>query len=100
MNPNITWEIIKQNPDKDWNYYYLSMNPNITWDIIKANTDKDWNYSLLFQNPMDKYLFPLCIMKRRAKERSALIKEELVANAWHPDRVQKWLDAGIDIEDC
>ncbi len=25
-------------------------------------------------------------------------KEELVATAWHPDRVGKWLDAGVDIE--
>ncbi len=25
-------------------------------------------------------------------------KEELVAAAWHPDRVAKWLEAGIDAE--
>jgi len=49
---------------------------------------------------MTNYEFPLCIMKRRAKERSALIKEELVAKAWHPSRVEKWLEAGMDIDDC
>jgi hypothetical protein len=26
-------------------------------------------------------------------------KEELVAAAWHPDRVAKWLEAGISVED-
>ena len=39
-------------------------------------------------------------MKRRAKERTSIIKEELIAKAWHPDRVQKWLDSGMDIDDC
>jgi len=29
-----------------------------------------------------------------------LIKEELVAKAWHPSRVEKWLEAGMDIDDC
>jgi hypothetical protein len=50
-------------------------------------------------NLMDKYQFPLCVIKRRAKERMAIIKEELVAKAWHPSRVQVWVDAGMDIDD-
>ena len=36
-NPNITWDIVLANPDKGWNYAYLSQNPNITWDIVSAN---------------------------------------------------------------
>ena len=99
-NPNITWEIVNANPDKDWDYFYLSWNPNITFGIVKANPDKDWDYYGLSMNQMTKYEFPLCIMKRRAKARSAIIKEELVAKAWHPSRVERWLEAGIDIEDC
>ena len=43
-NPNITWEIIQNNPDKDWWWYNISRNPNITWDIIVANPDKNWNW--------------------------------------------------------
>jgi hypothetical protein len=38
-------------------------------------------------------------MKRRAKERTQKFKEELVAKAWHPKRVQVWVDAGMDIDD-
>ena len=45
VNPNITWEIIQNNPDKDWNGgWYISCNPNITWDIIQNNPDKDWDW--------------------------------------------------------
>ncbi len=50
-NPNITWEIIQENPDKPWNYFELSKNSNITWDIIQANLDKPWNWKGLSCNP-------------------------------------------------
>ena len=90
----------KANPNKKWDYTYLSINQNITWEIVKANLNKRWNYCNLSKNQMSKYEFPKCIIKRRAKERISIIKEELIAKAWHPDRVQKWLDAGMDIDDC
>jgi len=32
-NQNITWQVVKNNPDKSWNFNKLSRNPNITWDI-------------------------------------------------------------------
>ena len=32
--------------------------------------------------------------RRRIKERMDLIKEELMAAAWHPRRVERWLEAG------
>ena len=50
-NPNITREIIKNNPDKPWDYYWLSQNPNITWDIVQNNPNKSWDYSLFSKNP-------------------------------------------------
>ncbi len=34
----------------------------------------------------------------RMKEFWKESKEELVAAAWHPERVAKWLEAGIDVE--
>ena len=100
MTINTFWKYILDNPDKKWDYSALSSNPNITWDIVKAHPDKPWDYSYLSSNHMNCFTFPICIMKRRAKERSALIKEELVAKAWHPSRVEKWLEAGLDIDDC
>jgi hypothetical protein len=32
--------------------------------------------------------------KPRVQERTRLLKEELMMEAWHPDRVERWLDAG------
>lgn len=43
-----------------------------------------------------KWLF---YSKRRQLERCALLKEELMMAAWHPRRVERWLDAGIEVED-
>ena len=31
---------IKNNPDKPWDYNYLSANPNITWSIVLDNPEK------------------------------------------------------------
>jgi hypothetical protein len=32
------------------NYKYLSANSNITWDFIKNNIDKDWNYNYMVRH--------------------------------------------------
>ena len=38
--PNVTWEIVKTNPQIPWDFSYLSRNPNITCDIITSNPDE------------------------------------------------------------
>ena len=53
-NPNITWDIIQNNPDKPWNWYAISNKPNITWDIIRNNPDKPWNWNNLTYNKFSK----------------------------------------------
>ena len=50
-NPNITWEIVKDNPDEDWNWRGLSGNQNITLEIVKDNINKDWSWNRLSYNP-------------------------------------------------
>ena len=50
-NPNITWDIIKENLDKPWDWRRLSYNPNITMDIIKDNTEQPWDWYGLSLNP-------------------------------------------------
>ena len=37
INPNITWDIIREHKNKPWDWYDIKYNPNITWDIIKDN---------------------------------------------------------------
>jgi hypothetical protein len=43
-NPNIPWEIIKNNPDKNWTYTLLCQNPNLTWEIIQNNHQYQYQY--------------------------------------------------------
>jgi hypothetical protein len=37
--------------------------------------------------------------KQRHQKRCLECKEELMMTTWHPRRVEKWLDAGCDVED-
>ena len=40
-----------------WNHphrFWISRNPNITWDIIKDNPDKDWKWGGISYNPFTK----------------------------------------------
>jgi hypothetical protein len=64
-NPNITWEIVKENPDRPWDYYCLSKNPNITWEIVKENPDRPWDYCYLSRN---EFLYNNTVCKREYKK--------------------------------
>ena len=37
------FNFILANPDKPWNWTYVSSNPNITMEIVNANPNKPWN---------------------------------------------------------
>ena len=50
-NANITMENVLKNPEKRWNYYYLSRHPNTTLKILLDNSEKPWNRYGLNQNP-------------------------------------------------
>lgn len=39
------------------------------------------------------------VHSKRLLQRISVFKEELLANAWHPSRVNKWLESGKDPED-
>ena len=43
----INRDIIKNNPEKPWNWYGITCNPNITWDIIQNNLEKPWDWYYL-----------------------------------------------------
>lgn len=53
-NCNITWHIIKNNLNNNlynWNWGSISMNQNITWDIVESNPEMPWDYNGLSLNP-------------------------------------------------
>lgn len=87
----------------------------LRWDYINV-------FKLLFQDQRvrSQFLFNPIYMKirneskRRAEkifskiveeyerdilDRCNTIKEQLMMKAWHPNRVEKWINAGIDVED-
>jgi hypothetical protein len=51
-NDNLSWEIVKNNPDKPWDYSIMSMNKNITWQIVKDSSPGiNWDWEMLSDNP-------------------------------------------------
>jgi len=48
------WKFIEDNPDKPWDWGYLSTNPNITFDIVLAHPDKPWSWGSLSKNTFSK----------------------------------------------
>ena len=65
------------------------MNPNITWEIIKNNPDKNWDWSNLSRNWMcyNPYFQSDHYRKKQLKQFWDASKEEFIARTWHPDRV-------------
>ena len=52
-NPNITFDIIKNNPEIQWSWSMISENKNITMDIIENNPHCKWD----LYYPKFKYIF-------------------------------------------
>jgi hypothetical protein len=51
LNPNITWEVVESHPELPWDFNQMTENPNITWEIIKNNPDRDWDWNYLLRTP-------------------------------------------------
>jgi len=82
QNPNAI-HLLEKNPDKiNWNC--LSLNPNAI-HLLEKNPEKiDWGW--LSTNPSifeEDY-------QTLSKERTEVLREELMAVTWHPDRFTKW----------
>ncbi len=43
----ITFQTVLDNFDKPWDYEYLCVNPNITWEIVRENLFIPWSYFYL-----------------------------------------------------
>jgi hypothetical protein len=44
-------KFIKDNIDKNWNWYSISRHPNISMEIIKNNPQLVWDWHGISQNP-------------------------------------------------
>ena len=89
QNHNITWEIVKNNPDKDWHYGRLSLNPNITWEIVQNNPDKKWGYDNLSFNP---FTAELTQIREKLKTKAVIrIQRWYIKIYYRPDRYERIL---------
>jgi len=71
----------------------LSKNPNAI-PILEKNLDKLWMFQSLLTNPS---IFEFDY--EALKEPCYIYKEELIQKAFHPSRIQKYLDMGISIDE-
>jgi hypothetical protein len=58
------------------------------WATLKASHIEEWMDTLL-QPKRQELAITVC----------KAMKKDLIAAAWHPRRVEKWLEAGIQLED-
>ncbi len=63
----------------------------------QSNIDKEFFRSYL--EDWAEYVRNRFYAAERIKDFWEEAKEELVATVWHPERVNKWLETGIDVED-
>lgn len=59
---------------------------------MKIRNERQRKTEKIFSKIVEKY-------ERYILDRCNTIKEQLMMKAWHPNRVEKWIDAGIDVED-
>ena len=96
-NPSVTYQIFLENKDQyNWDYQGYSTNPNLSFKIITDNDDKEWDYKELSKNPMDlekENFIRKCFQEDFMKEES--IAEELAKNIFHPKNFDKFKDWGF-----
>ena len=90
-NPNAI-QLLEQNIDKI-SWYMLSSNPNAIHLLEQHQYDIEWTY--LSANPS---IFELDYIKM-AESRTKLILEDLIKNALHPNRLDRYIKLGGNIED-
>ena len=50
QNPNVTFQTVLDNPNFEWDYYFLSKNKNITMNIIQENPQIEWDIEAISEN--------------------------------------------------
>jgi hypothetical protein len=111
-HPNITWEIIKSNLNNPWCWHCVCHNPNITFEIIlQSPLLKPHLFNFLENENISIKIFNQLFKENTNKKQRRLInnfssekdkyinekitqyfklKEELIANIWHPKNFDKF----------
>ena len=88
-SPN-AMDLLRENPDKiNWSGLSSNKSPNAI-DLLRENPDKI-NWYRLSANPA---IFELDYQKMKESKRE--LNQAIIAEAWHPKRMARWLDMGFD----
>ena len=91
-NQNITWDIIEANPEKPWDWECISRNQNITWDFIEANPEKPWDWECISYNRFSKHhtqIYNKIFNEYKQTHKTHFMEKvryELLMVAMHPSR--------------
>lgn len=51
INPNLTWEFVRENPTVGWDWKEVSRHRCVTWDRVVENPNMPWSHKYLSSNP-------------------------------------------------
>ncbi len=66
-------------------YYSYSYMP-VNYELAQKVRNVVWNW---LQD---------CIYMKMAQDRMKVLKKDIIASVWHPERVSKWIEAGVALE--
>ena len=87
-NKRLNLNFVIKNQKLPWDWTVLSARPDLSWHFVSRYSHLPWNWCILLQ------LHPKSTHKIMSAIKMQIIKEELIAEAFHPSRVEKWLEAG------
>jgi hypothetical protein len=99
-NPKVTLEMFKElyyNQMWDWDDE-ISLNPNITFDFVKDFINEPWNWKNLSKNLFNyhRYFEEEYYKSIKIKKQLSIINKELIEKTWHPSRFFNWC---LDIDE-
>jgi hypothetical protein len=96
-NPNITFDIVRNNPEIPWNYYNFNANGDISWEDVRANPDFPWDFKRLLDNPMNNARANFIRGQLQEWFTKSALKEGLMASVWHPRNFHKFRHWDSDV---
>ena len=123
-NKTVTWEMVQENPEVEWDYMFLGKNSTIAFETILANLDKPWDFvwvscneSITWKNvrehpemswdymnlsssvTMDKERRLYTLKRLQEWFSHSDLKMELMEKTWHPKNLQRLTDNGHELLD-
>jgi len=85
--------MLRLQPEKiNWDFLSRNPNPN-AMELLRVHPEKIY-WPWLSNNPA---IFELDYQKMKESKRE--LNEAIVAEAWHPKRMARWIELGLDIDD-